>query len=177
MQADLIDWYKQKHTAYQGDNQPLNQQSHLALQAIRTNLLQPIEKQFGEVTITYGFTSFELLKYIKKNSPGDMAPELDQHAAFEVNSRNSRICKRDGAACDIYVSGYENQMHIIAEYVINELPFDRLYFYGSDRPIHITFGPDHKRYLHVKHRDENGQRNMGRGASKEKALALLNNSI
>ena len=68
-------------------------------------------------------------------------------------------------------------MHIIAQYVINELPFDRLYFYGSDRPIHITFGSDHKRYLHVKQRDGNGKRNVGKGAIAEKALTLLKNSI
>ncbi|GLS89950.1 hypothetical protein GCM10007916_10170 [Psychromonas marina] len=111
------------------------------------------------------------------NSPGDMAPELDQHAAFELNSMSNRICKRDGAACDIFVEGYENQMYIIAEYVINELPFDRCYFYRSDRPIHITFDPEHKRYLHVKQRDENGKRNVGKGATGEKALTLLQNSI
>lgn len=42
-----------------------------------------------------------------------MAPELDQHAAFEVNNRTNRSCKRESAACDIFVKGYENQMHII----------------------------------------------------------------
>lgn len=173
----FYNWYQSKHTVFEGVNRPLQAESIDALNRLSEKIIVPIEKQFAEITITYGFTSFELLKYIRRNSPGDMAPELDQHAAFELNSRSNRICKRDGAACDIYVKGYENQMHIIAQYVINELPFDRLYFYGSDRPIHITFGPDHKRYLHVKYRDENGNRNVGRGASGEKALTLLQNSI
>lgn len=173
----LINWHKQKHPNYTCSNQPLLDESQQACQQLCDNILTPLQKHFGEITITYGFTSFELLKYIKKNSPGDMAPELDQHAAFEVNSRCNQICKRDGAACDIIISGYENQMHIIALYVINELPFDRLYFYGSYRPIHITFGSEHSRYLHVKQRDENGKRNVGKGAKGSKAITLLQNSI
>ena len=173
----LINWYTTKHNAYQSENTPLNTQSVEVLQQLCDNILTPLQKQFGKVTITYGFTTLALLKYIKKNCPGDMAPELDQHAAFELNSRNNRICKRDGAACDIYVEGYENQMHLIAQYVINELPFDRLYYYGKDRPIHISFGPDHSRYLHVKHRDENGKRNLGKGAKDNKANTLLQSLI
>ncbi|MCP4325785.1 MAG: hypothetical protein GY787_28905 [Alteromonadales bacterium] len=173
----LLNWYQHKHTDYHGENHPIQGESQQALQQLCEQLLEPIEKQFGEIAVTYGFTSFELLKHIKKHSPGDMAPELDQHAALELNSRGNRICKRDGAACDIYVKGVENQMHVIAQYVINELPFDRLYFYGSDRPIHISFGPEHKRYLHVKHRDENGKRNVGKGATGDKAITLLENSI
>ena len=173
----LLNWYQHKHTEYQGENQSFQSESQLALHQLCEQLLEPIEKQFAEISITYGFTSFNLLKYIKKSSPGDMAPELDQHAAFELNSRGNRICKRDGAACDIVVKGYETQMHIIAQYVINELPFDMCYFSGSERPIHISFGPDHKRYLHVKQRDENGKRNVGRGATGDKAITLLENSI
>lgn len=177
MNNKLINWFQQKHSDYQCENQPLSENSQLALQQLNDNILTPLQAHFGELTITYGFTSFELLKYIKKNSPGDMAPELDQHAAYELNSRGNKICKREGAACDIFVSGYENQMHIVAQYVINELPFDRLYFYGKDRPIHISFGPDNSKYLHVKRRDEHGKRNMGKGATGNKATALLQNSI
>ena len=173
----LINWYATKHNAYQYENNPLNTQSVEVLQQLCDNILTPLQKQFGEVSITYGFTTLALLKYIKKSCPGDMAPELDQHAAFELNSRNNRICKRDGAACDIYVEGYENQMHLIAQYVINELPFDRLYYYGKDRPIHISFGPDHSRYLHVKQRDKNGKRNLGKGAKGNKAKTLLQSLI
>ena len=169
----LYHWYKNKHIHYDGDNFAIENKTEQALIDLNKKLLTPIEEAFGKIIITYGFTSFDLLKYIKKHSPGDMAPELDQHASFEVNSKNNRICKRDGAACDIYVEGYKNQMHIIAEFIINELPFDRLYFYGSDRPIHISFGPDNKRYLHVKHRDKDGKRNIGKGATGTKALTLL----
>ena len=173
----LINWHKQKHTSFQEDNSPLLADSINQLEQLVCKILTPIEKQFGKITITYGFTSFALLKFIKKNSPGHMAPQLDQHASHELNTRNNRICKRDGAACDIYVAGYENQMHIIAKHIINELPFDRLYFYGSDRPIHVTFGPDHLRYLHVKQTNDQDIRNVGKGAEKNKAVLLLNESI
>jgi len=173
----LLNWHQQKHFSFQGENSPLLFDSIKQLEHLASEILTPIEKRFGKITISYGFTSFELLKYIKKHSPGHMAPELDQHAAHELNSRTNRICKRDGAACDIFVAGYENQMHIIAKHIINELPFDRLYFYGSDRPIHISFGPDHSRYLHVKHRDEHGKLNVGKGATGDKGLTLLQNSI
>lgn len=173
----LLNWFQHKHRAYRGENKPRQAHSQQALLQLSKKLLEPIEKQFGRVMITYGFTSFELLTFIKKNSPGDMSPQLDQHADFELNNRANRICQRDGAACDIFVAGYENQMHIIAQYVINELPFDRCYFYGRDRPLHISFGPDNKRYLHVKQRDESGKRNVGRGGTGEKALLLLQNSI
>ncbi|GLS89958.1 hypothetical protein GCM10007916_10250 [Psychromonas marina] len=177
MHNKIINWYQHKHIDYQGKNNLFQRESQLAVQQLCESLLEPIEKQFGSVTITYGFTSFELLKYIKKNSPGDMSPQLDQHAAYELNSLKNRICQRDGAACDILVAGYENQMHLIAEFVINELPFDRCYFYGSESPLHISFGPDNKRYLHVKQRAKNGRRNIGRGATGKKALVLLQNSI
>lgn len=177
MQDKLIHWHKSKHPLYKGENLPINQQSTQALNALTEQILNPLERVFGEVIITYGFTTLLLLKYIKKNSPGDMAPELDQHAALEVNSRGTRICKRDGAACDIYIKGYENQMHLIAQHVINELPFDRLYYYGKDRPIHISYGPDNARYLHVKERDKQGKRNLGKGAKGDKAITLLAHSI
>jgi hypothetical protein len=51
----------------------LAKESQQALQQLCTHILFPLEKKFGELTITYGFTSFAVLKYIKKNSPGDMS--------------------------------------------------------------------------------------------------------
>ena len=177
MVEELINWYQQTHTNYQSDNLPIEPDSKSALIELNSNMLKPIVSHFGKLQITYGFTSFQLLKYIKKYSPGHMAPELDQHASHELNSRNNRICKRDGVACDIVVAGYEDKMHIIAEYIINELPFDRLYFYGSDRPLHISFGPEHSRYLNVMLTKANGLRGIGKGAKKDKAIILLNESI
>jgi hypothetical protein len=93
MRLDLLNCFQQKHINYQSINQPLAEESQQALQQLGTHILLPLEKKIHEITITYGFTSFELLKYIRKNSPGNMSPEIDQHATHELNSRSNRICK------------------------------------------------------------------------------------
>jgi hypothetical protein len=36
-------------------------------------------------------------------------------------------------------------MEAVARWVAVETPFDRLYYYGPDRPIHVSYGPDHSR--------------------------------
>ena len=106
---------------------------------LQTHILEPLSK-LGEVSITYRFTSHALLRYILKNSPGDVAPNIDQHASMEYNSKGNRIFKRDGAACDFYIKNYEQRMDEIAKFICKHLEFDRLYFYGKDRPIHISIG-------------------------------------
>jgi hypothetical protein len=29
----------------------------------------------------------------------------------------------------------------VARFIVERLPFDRLYIYGSDRPLHVSVGP------------------------------------
>ena len=36
-------------------------------------------------------------------------------------------------------------MREVADWIIANLPFDRLYFYGADRPIHVSYGPQNSR--------------------------------
>ena len=36
-------------------------------------------------------------------------------------------------------------MEGVANWIIANLPFDRLYFYGRDRPIHVSYGPEQSR--------------------------------
>ena len=31
--------------------------------------------------------------------------------------------------------------------MVANTPFDRLYFYGADRPIHVSHGPEHRRQV------------------------------
>jgi len=80
-----------------------------------------------------------LLQIKKRPSPG-IAPQLDQHAGYEVNSKRNRICKRDGFACDFYALNTDSL--IVAKWIVTYLPFDRLYFYGKNRPIHISIAPE-----------------------------------
>lgn len=159
----LIDWYKQKHVSYQGDNRPSgDSQQQLAL--LEQQILIPIGNALGTTRITYGFTSHPLLLHILKHSPGDMAPDIDQHASMEVNSRGNRICKRGGAACDFYVEGFEQRMHEVAKFICENLDFDRLYFYGSDKPLHISIGPDNSHYALIRKTRSDGVRVNGKSA-------------
>ena len=36
----------------------------------------------------------------------------------------------------------ENMLEV-AQWVVANTPFDRLYFYADDKPIHVSFGPNH----------------------------------
>jgi len=104
------------------------------------SILDPVVEQFGEIKLTYGLCSNDLLLHIKKRPSPGIAPQLDQHAGYEVNSKNNRICKRDGFACDFYALNTDSLT--VAKWIVTHLPFDRLYFYGKNRPIHISIAPE-----------------------------------
>jgi DNA phosphorothioation-associated putative methyltransferase len=120
-------------------NMPLNPESFNALHDLATKLLDPIVEYFGMVRLTYGFCSPGLARHICSG----IAPKLDQHAAHELNRAGKRICERGGAACDFLVE--DEDMHTVAEWIIGALPFDRMYLYGADRPIHISYAPSESR--------------------------------
>lgn len=53
---------------------------------------------------------------------------------------------RLGAACDFRIMGLEGDR--LVEWVLEQqLPFDSLYYYGSDRPIHISYAPQQRRNI------------------------------
>jgi len=35
----------------------------------------------------------------------------------------------------------------VAQWIVGHTPFDRLYFYGDDLPIHVSYGPDQSRQV------------------------------
>lgn len=35
----------------------------------------------------------------------------------------------------------------VAQWVATNTPFDRLYFYGADQPIHVSYGPEDSRQI------------------------------
>jgi hypothetical protein len=120
-------------------NLPLNPATYNALHDLATQILDPVVEYFGAIRLTYGFCSAELGRHISKR----VAPKLDQHAACEVGPRNVPICNRLGAACDFIVD--DEDMQEVVDWIIENLPFDRLYFYGAHRPIHVSFGPQNSR--------------------------------
>ena len=122
-------------------NSPKDPRTISAIKELATTILDPVVNQFGEIKLTYGFCSNDLLKQIKKRPKPGIAPQLDQHAGYELNSRNTPICKRAGFACDFYAISTDSL--ILAKWIISNLSFDRLYFYSKNRPIHISIGPEY----------------------------------
>ncbi len=45
----------------------------------------------------------------------------------------------------------------VAEWVANNTPFDRLYYYGPSNPIHVSFGPEQKGEFIEMHKAMGGQ--------------------
>ena len=99
-------------------------------------VIQHTTARYGSIRLTYGFSSAELTRNIQRG----IAPKLDQHAACEHGPRGALVCGRGGAACDFLVE--DENMREVAEWIIANLPFDRLYFYGPDRPIHVSYAPE-----------------------------------
>lgn len=120
-------------------NIPLRPETYNALHALATQILDPVIDYFGGIVLTYGFSCPALSSKIT----GRIAPKLDQHASCELGRAGSLICPREGAACDFLVT--DESMREVADWIIGNLPFDRLYFYGDDRPLHVSFGASHSR--------------------------------
>jgi DNA phosphorothioation-associated putative methyltransferase len=120
-------------------NCPKQVESYNALYDLATLVIDPVIEYFGMIRLTYGFCSHELGKFIKKR----VAPKMDQHAAHELNTKNQAICPRLGAAVDFIVE--DENMREVADWITKNTPFDRLYFYSEDRPIHVSYGPEPKR--------------------------------
>lgn len=157
MIEQLVNWHLRKHLGFNKQN-VANTLSQEQLAQLQVNILKPLTQSLGEIEITYGFTSHALLRYILTTSPGDMAPDIDQHASMELNSKGNRICKRDGAACDFYIKGYEHRMDEVARYICKHLKFDLLYYYGKDCRVHISIGPDNSQYALIRKARSDGLR-------------------
>jgi DNA phosphorothioation-associated putative methyltransferase len=114
-------------------NIPVEPESFNALLDLAHHVIDPIIDYFGMVKLTFGFCSPALASHIK----GRISPKLDQHAAHERTRRGGYICERLGAACDFVVE--DEDMAMVVEWIINNVKFDRLYFYGPHRPIHISY--------------------------------------
>ncbi|MFX1695905.1 DNA phosphorothioation-associated putative methyltransferase [Paraburkholderia sp. A1RO-1] len=129
---DLIEC-GETQAAYDIGNMPVEPESFNALFALAHNVIDPVIDYFGMVKLTFGFCSPALASQIK----GRISPKLDQHAAHERTRRGGYICERLGAACDFVVE--DEDMSMVVEWIIDNVEFDRMYFYGRHRPIHISY--------------------------------------
>lgn len=126
-------------------NLPQQSESWLAYRELATHILDPLVQEHGLPLLNYGFCGHELRKAILTKSSPDIAPALDQHAACERNIQGRLVCPRQGAAVDLIYPGKNSYQ--IALWLAQHTPFDRLYLYGKDRPVHISYGPDQSRVL------------------------------
>lgn len=132
-------------------NLPKQAETYNALAALAQHIIDPVMDYFGGIQLTYGFCSPELAKQI----PGQIAPKLDQHASHERNTRGKLICERKGAACDFIVPD-ENMLEV-ARWIVQNTPFDRLYFYGDDKPLHVSYGEEHSQTIVIMLPGKNGR--------------------
>jgi hypothetical protein len=125
-----------------------------ALAALCQHIIDPVIDAFGRerFQLTYGFCSADLRRWLAKKDPvtgmkhGRISPNLDQHMAHEVNRHGKHYCDRLGAACDFKILDLPSD-ELVEAILKQALPFDSLYFYGPDRPIHISYGLQHKRAI------------------------------
>ena len=117
-------------------NIPLNPETYNSILKLCRKVLDPVIEYFGAIKLTYGFCSNTLGSEIKAR----VAPKLDQHASCEYNLRGKYICTRKGAAVDFIVE--DESMLEVAQWLVMHCDFDRIYFYGNDKPIHVSYGPD-----------------------------------
>ncbi|CAK0769199.1 Peptidase M15 [Gammaproteobacteria bacterium] len=122
-------------------NLPKQPDTYTALHELATHILDPVIDYYGMVQLIYGFCAPELARLIL----GRIAPKLDQHAACEQNRLGKPICSRLGAAVDFLVE--DEDMIEVGRWIAQTLPFDRMYLYGPDKPLHLSYGPEQTRQV------------------------------
>jgi hypothetical protein len=123
------------------ENIPQEHATYEAIARLCVEILDPVFEAFGGIELTYGFGGPALVRKIGRR----IAPKLDQHAGHERNARGDLICPRLGQAADLTVLGVSSRD--VARFIAETTPFDRLYFYGDERPLHVSCGPEERRSL------------------------------
>lgn len=130
---------------------PQNPESIGAIENLFTQLLNPIIDRFGfeNFHLTYGFSSADLIKFLNRKDPvtgqknGRICSAVDQHTAHECDRNGNYICRHLGAACDFQIKGLDSDK--VTRWIVKNLEFDSLYFYGFNRPIHLSYAQVNKR--------------------------------
>ncbi|MEG3439610.1 hypothetical protein V0288_20955 [Pannus brasiliensis CCIBt3594] len=134
------------------DPYPKNPDSIEALRDLARYLLDPIVEYFGKerFTLTYGFCSVDLKRFLARKDPetglknGRVDPSRDQHLANEIDAKGRYYCSRLGASCDFHIKDLSSDA--LVDWILDrDLPFDSLYYYGRERSIHLSHGPQQKR--------------------------------
>ncbi len=124
-------------------NLPVQHKTYQAMESLCQVILEPVVDEFGPIKLTHGFCS----KALERKIQGRITPRLDQHAGYELSKTGCLICPRGGFAADFVVQGVGSLS--VAKWIAKNTAFDRLYFYGDSRPIHVSAGPDNLRLVCV----------------------------
>lgn len=147
-------------------NIPLNPKTYNAIAKLAIEILDPIVDYFGSIVLTYGFCSSELAKKIDSN----ISPKLDQHSGHECTKSGKTICHRLGISCDFIIE--DESMLEVAQWIASNTSFDRLYFYGDDRPIHVSAGPENSKQVTLMLESKTSHRRIPRSMTVEQFLQL-----
>lgn len=142
-------------------NEPFEPATLEAFKRICDEILEPVRARFGAPVITYGFASKTLTgkiksEAIKQGVHSRISPADDQHAGHERKRNGDPVCKHLGQAVDFYVPGVSSAE--LALWVAENLSFDSLYFYGADKPMHVSVGPGKRRSMQALLPGKNGRR-------------------
>ena len=115
------------------DNVPCRDDTYKFIRQLANDILEPCLSKFGHLKLTYGFCGKSLSRAIK-NRNGGIFPPLDQHAGMELNASGDLICSRGvwrrlSLSASIFVTS--------CEICCGTPTFDRLYFYGDNRSVHV----------------------------------------
>tara|TARA_B100002003_G_C14007187_1_gene486054 strand:+ start:342 stop:866 length:525 start_codon:yes stop_codon:yes gene_type:complete len=139
---DLIEcgetWKKHSNSI---DNLPKEQNTFTSIRLLCEQILDPVADHFAKITLTYGFASSNLTQLIKRR----IYPALDQQAGYEKKRNGQYICPRLGQAVDFYIPKISSKE--IGQWIIQHTSFDRLYFYGNNKSLHVSVGPENKQQI------------------------------
>ncbi|GBE95704.1 hypothetical protein NCWK1_5492 [Nostoc cycadae WK-1] len=124
---------------------PENSESLGSLETLNQLIITPVINKFGaeNFKLTYGFCSKNLLKFLNREK-SRICVKVDQHMSYEINSRGNYYCKHLGAACDFVITGIDSRKVIS---YLKTLNFDSIYYYGADRPIHVSWSAKSRRKI------------------------------
>jgi hypothetical protein len=122
------------------DNWPKQLATYQAIRELCFRVLEPVIERFGPIELTYAFASAALDKLVHTKPLPNTSRGLDQHAGCELNRNGRHYCARLGLGVDFRTA--EHGSHGVAQWIVQNTGFDRLYFYGDDRPVHVSVGPD-----------------------------------
>lgn len=117
------------------ENAPQELDTYQAISELCAKVFDPVDKEFGRIALTYGFAGSKLTLKVH----GRIAPRLDQNAGHGRRFSRHYIYTWLGQAVEFRVPGVLSID--VARVLATMVPFDRLHLYETNRPLHVSIGP------------------------------------